>query len=97
MKKNSPPSKPEGGEKTGEATVEKVGAKASKAAPAQQPTRVQKRDPSTITNFGELYEACWHDFKMDRQAVWAELNVSSQEEITDLPSECYRKIAAVRQ
>ena len=92
----TPLSKPEGGGKVAEEAGEKVGAKASKSAPAQQPTKVQERDPSTISNFGALYEACWHDFKMDRQAVWAELNVSSQEEITALPSECYRKIAAVR-
>ncbi len=56
-----------------------------------------KRDPETIKNFGELYQACWEDFNMSRQAVWAELNVSCQEEIVDPPAECYRKIVSVRQ
>jgi len=55
-----------------------------------------KRDPETIKNFGDLYTACHQDFKMTRQQVWAELNVNSQEEITDVPAECYRRIAAVR-
>ncbi|MEA3442546.1 MAG: phage recombination protein Bet, partial [Chloroflexota bacterium] len=55
-----------------------------------------ERDPETIKNFGDLYTACHQDFKMTRQEVWAKLNVNSQEEITDVPAECYRRIAAVR-
>lgn len=62
---------------------------------ATQPPK-PKRDPATIKDFGDLYSACQEDFKMTRQQVWAELNVSSQMEITDLPSECYRRIQAVR-
>ena len=65
----------------------------------QAPTQtkgMKRRDPQAIRSFGELYTACKADFGMDRQAVWAELNVKSQEEITKLPSDCYRRIAAVR-
>uniref|UniRef100_A0A6M3J551 Uncharacterized protein n=1 Tax=viral metagenome TaxID=1070528 RepID=A0A6M3J551_9ZZZZ len=56
-----------------------------------------KRDPVTIKNFGELYQACKEDFKITRQEVWKELGVSSQEALSDTPAEYYQKIASVRQ
>jgi len=55
-----------------------------------------KRDPETIRTINELLQACYDDFKLQPKQVLAELNVNSQEEITELPSECYRRIAAVR-
>lgn len=56
-----------------------------------------ERNPETIKTFGDLYQACREDFNLsDRQAVWDELNVSSQEEISDTPSECYKRITSVR-
>ena len=58
------------------------------------------RDPATIKDFGSLYTACKEDWPGEfktRQAVWKELGVSSQEELSDIPSECYRRIAAVRE
>jgi len=57
------------------------------------------RDPATIKDFGGLYTACKEDWPREfktRGAVWKELGVTSQEAITDLPSECYQKIASVR-
>lgn len=57
----------------------------------------EQRDPETILTFGGLYQACREDFKIqDRQAVWTELNVNGQDEISDTPAECYKRIAAVR-
>jgi phage recombination protein Bet len=55
-----------------------------------------KRDPETIKTIAQLMKACFEDFKMQPKDVYAELNVKSANEITELPSECYRKIAAVR-
>jgi phage recombination protein Bet len=89
--------------------LNKVKAKPEKAKPVpiiEEPTEglvppdkppKPKRDPQTIKNFGDLYTACKEDFNMDRQAVWKELGVSSQADITELPSDCFRRIAAVRQ
>ena len=67
----------------------------AKAEPA--PPAKPSRDPATITNLGELYKACNQDFGMKTRAeVWKELGVSSQEDITETPAECYRRVAAVR-
>lgn len=55
-----------------------------------------KRDSGSIKTFGDLYPACLEDFGLNREGVWKELNVNSQEEITDTPGECYEKIASVR-
>lgn len=54
------------------------------------------RDPSTIKSFGELFQALWDDYHITKTESLNELNVHSQEEITELPSECYRRIAIVR-
>ena len=63
-----------------------------------EPSAKPKRDPASITNFGNLYQACAQDFGLKtRKAVWDELNIGSQEQIADTAEECYRKIAAVRQ
>ena len=71
----------------------KVEAKTEPAPPAKS-----SRDPATITNFGELYKACNQDFGMKTRAeVWKELGVNSQEDITETPAECFRRVAAVRQ
>jgi hypothetical protein len=69
--------------------------------PGQKPTGAiapaePKRDPETIRSINDLLRACHEDFKMQPKEVYAELNVSSANEITELPSDCYRKIAAVR-
>jgi len=63
----------------------------------QQPSKkITKRDPSTIKTFGDLFQAIWEDFRLSKTETLRELNVSSQEEITELPSACYQRIAAVR-
>ena len=73
------------GEKKAEATAE-TGAK-----PASP-----KRAPETIRTINELMKACFEDFKMQPREVLKELGYSSQVDITELPGECYRRIAAVR-
>lgn len=55
-----------------------------------------KRDPGTIKSFGALYTACRDDFGLTRQQVWAELGVNMQEEIIQVPADCYRTIATPR-
>lgn len=60
------------------------------------------RDPNTVKTLTELLKACHADFKnkngepMQPEDVYAELSVSSQNEITDTPADCYIKIKAVR-
>lgn len=75
-----------------------IGVLSQKLAERKPLTPVAKRrNPDAIKTFGDLYTACREDFNLQtRQAVWAELGVSSQQNITDVPAECYRKIAAVR-
>jgi phage recombination protein Bet len=65
-----------------------------------------RRDPETVKTINDLLTACHQDFtvvgqdgkprKMQPKDVYAELNVKSANEITEKPSECYRRIAAVR-
>ena len=55
-----------------------------------------KRDPETIRSVNELFRACHDDFGMQPRDVLKELGVSSQGDISELPSECYRIITAVR-
>jgi len=61
------------------------------AAPAKL-----KRDPASIKTINDLLKACHEDWNLQPKAVYVELNVKSANEITELPSECYRRIAAVR-
>jgi len=56
-----------------------------------------KRDPESIKTINELLKACHDDFRMQPKDVYTELNVKSASEITELPSECYKRIAAVRE
>ena len=56
-----------------------------------------KRDPATILTWHELVKACHEDFKLQPPAVKAELNVSSWDELSDTPADCYRRIASVRE
>lgn len=52
----------------------------------------EDRDPDSIKTKGDLFTACLADFNMQRSEVIKELGHSSQEEITESPSECYRII-----
>ena len=61
------------------------------AAPAKP-----KRDLGSIKTINDLLKACHDDFKMQPKAVYAELNVKGPSEITELPSECYKRIQAAR-
>ena len=61
------------------------------AAPAKL-----KRDPASIKTINDLLKACNQDYKLQPKQVYDELNVKSAGEITELPSECYRRIAAAR-
>jgi len=62
---------------------------------AAAPTK-PKRDPESIKTINELLKACHDDWGMQPKAVYAELNAKSASEITELPSECYRRIQAVK-
>ncbi|MBA7468799.1 hypothetical protein ES707_04053 [subsurface metagenome] len=73
-------------------SVQKKSGKAGPPAPGGS----FPRDPSTIKDFGDLYTACMEDFGLNKSQVLAELNVSSQEELTELPADCYIRIASVR-
>ena len=64
----------------------------------ESPPSVPKpdRDPHSIKTINELMKACHEDFKLQPKQVLAELGVSSQNEISETPADCYLKIAAVR-
>lgn len=75
-------------------TSEQLEAEArTKASYRKQP----ERDPETIKTLNELMKACHTDFGLQPNDIVKELGYSTQFDIAELPSECYRKIAAVRQ
>ena len=99
---------PEGGEKVGEqaekgSRVGKPGTtilSPTKEAPKSKKIgapAARKRDPHTIKDFDQLWQVLEEDFQMMKGQALAELNVRYQEELTELPWECYQRIAAVRQ
>ncbi|GAI46919.1 unnamed protein product, partial [marine sediment metagenome] len=91
-------------EKSGEAPGEEEsgGSSETVSSSTKKPPKSKKigvsaaHDPSTIKNFGDLFQALWDDFHLSKSESLKELNVNSQEEIIELPSECYLRIAAVR-
>jgi len=68
------------------------------APPAEEapPPEKPKRDTLLIVTINDLYRACNQDWGMQPEDVLKELSVSSQNDISDTPAECYIKIAAVR-
>jgi len=97
-----------GDEKSGEPAAsidvgkgkKRAGETVSSSPKAQKTKKVGEsatRDPDTIKNFGDLFQALWDDFHLSKSEVLKELNANSQEELTELPSECYTRIAVVRQ
>jgi phage recombination protein Bet len=54
------------------------------------------RDPETVKTIAQLYKACHEDFNLQPRDVIKELGYSSQADIAEKPSECYRRILAVR-
>ena len=94
-----------GGDEIGELGAEEKQSEEGEPVPTISSSPVDKskkigvsaaRDPSTIKNFGDLFQALWDDFHLSKSEALKELNVASQEEITELPSECYIRIATVR-
>jgi phage recombination protein Bet len=80
---------------------EEVGVAAPVEAETKQPSGAAapakpKRDPASIKTINDLLKACHEDWNLQPKAVYAELNVKGASEITELPSECYKTIAAVR-
>jgi hypothetical protein len=68
-----------------------------KPAPSQPPAPSKpKRDPASIKTLNDLMRACFEDFKMQPNDVVKDLGYKVKTDITELPSECYRKIAAVK-
>jgi hypothetical protein len=77
-------------------TLEEADEAIDRALEAEKAGPAVKRDPETIKSINSLFRACNEDFGLQPKQVLAELGVSSQNELTELPSECYRRIAAVR-
>ncbi len=75
---------------------------ATQPEPSPEPTestaelKKVARDPSTIKTLNDLYKVCNADFNLQPDQVIADLGVSTQSDISDTPSDCYLKIAAVR-
>ncbi len=68
----------------------------TESAEQKEPPEKPKRDPDTLKTFNDLFKACNADFKLQSAQVLAELSVSSQNDISETPAECYRRISAVR-
>jgi len=99
--------RPEGEEKIGEPAADTKGeeewgetifssTKEVETKKIGTPPARPKRDPSTLKTWGQLFQAVWDDFRLSKSDALAELNVTSQEELTELPPDCYRKILKPR-
>jgi len=64
--------------------------------PAEKKIEKPARDPATITNFAQLWDACFKDFKITPKQAMAELGVNATEDITETPRDCYIKISQIR-
>lgn len=56
-----------------------------------------KRDPESIKTGAELLRACFDDFNLQPDAVYAELNINLLTELTETPANAYTRIAAARE
>jgi hypothetical protein len=56
----------------------------------------EPRDPATIQTGAQLLRFCFDDFGLQPEKVYAELNIKSLNDLTELPSAAYARIAAVR-
>lgn len=63
----------------------------------KEETKKLKRDPETVRSINDLTRACWEDFAMQPRDVYRECGYSKASDITELPSELYRRIATVRE
>lgn len=56
----------------------------------------EKRDPESVTTGAELLRACFDDFSLQPEHVYAELNINNLTELTETPANAYIRIAAAR-
>lgn len=56
-----------------------------------------KRDPESIKTGAELLRACFEDFNLQPDAVYAELNINLLTELTETPANAYTRIATARE
>ena len=68
----------------------------TQAGPGSSSPGKPKRDPESLKSISDLTRACLDDFNMLLADVCKELGYGSPQYITELPAECYRKIAAAR-
>lgn len=55
-----------------------------------------QRELESIKTGAELLRACFDDFNLQPDAVYAELNITSLTELTETPADAYNRIAAAR-
>ena len=67
-----------------------------KEGPAVGKVKRPDRDPESIKSLNELFRACHADFGMQPAQIVKELGYSSQADISELPSECFRCIVGLR-
>ena len=53
---------------------------------------IPRRDPDSVRNFGDLYQALHDDFGMSREEAWRRLGVDSQQQMAESSAECYRMV-----
>ena len=54
-----------------------------------------RHDPASIKTLDHLFKACKEDWGLDEKQVCKELGVSSRQDITIKPSECYLQVGAI--
>lgn len=55
------------------------------------------RDPTTIKDLGQLFQALLDDFGLSKEESLRELNATAKEDLTELPRESYIRVKAARQ
>ena len=79
------------------APIPSIGVATPKSPPLEGGEKPKpKRDISKLLTLNDMLKACFIDFSMQPEQVYKELNVSSSNEVTQSPQDCYRQIAAVR-
>jgi len=88
----------EGGEVVEGGATEVLDAEGSAETKKSLPAAAHKRteaEINNITTLGDLFTACFLDWKFTKTQVLKELNVKSQTDISETPAACYRRLRAV--
>jgi len=80
----------------GEKPSDKSVAEAFEELDKQPEESGEKRDPKSVTTGAELLRACFDDFGLQPEQIYAELNINNLTELTETPTNAYIRIASIR-